>query len=110
VKTTGDGVLATFDGPGRGIDCARAMSEALRPHDLPIRCGVHTGEVELRGDDIAGMGVVTTSRICDLASAAEVLVSRTVEDLVTGSAIDFTARGSHPLKGVPEDWPLFAVA
>jgi pimeloyl-ACP methyl ester carboxylesterase len=110
VKTTGDGMLATFEGPGRGIGCARAVGEALRPLNLHIRAGVHTGEVELRGDDVAGMGVVIARRICDLAGADEILASRTVKDLVTGSRTEFVDRGSHGLKGVPEEWQLFAAA
>lgn len=110
VKTTGDGVLATFEGPSRGIDCARALTGALRPLDLRIRAGVHTGEVELRDDDVAGMGVVIARRICDLADAEEILVSRTVKDLVTGSRVELGDRGSHLLKGVPEEWALFAAA
>ena len=108
VKTTGDGVLATFDGPGRGIGCARAVSGAIRALDLRVRAGVHTGEVELRGDDVTGMGVVIARRICDLAAADEVLVSRTVKDLVTGSGIGLAGRGTHRLKGVPDEWELFA--
>jgi pimeloyl-ACP methyl ester carboxylesterase/class 3 adenylate cyclase len=108
VKTTGDGLLATFKGPGRGIGCARAVADAVHTLDLRIRSGVHTGEVELRGDDVAGMGVVIARRICDLAGADEILASRTVKDLVTGSRIEFAERGSHSLKGVPEEWHLFA--
>lgn len=108
VKTTGDGILATFEGPGRAIACARAMAEALRPIGLRIRAGLHTGEVELRGDDLAGMGVVIASRICDLAGDDEVLLSRTVKDLVTGSGIGLEPRGRHCLKGVPDEWEVFA--
>lgn len=108
LKTTGDGVLATFDGPGRGIACARAMTDALRPLDLRLRAGVHTGEVEVRGDDIAGIGVVIARRICDLGGDGEVLVSRTVKDLVTGSGIELVAKGRHVLKGVPDEWELYA--
>lgn len=110
VKTTGDGVLATFESPGRGIACARTLVDALRPHDLRIRAGVHTGEVELREDDVAGIGVVIARRICDLAGEDEILVSRTVKDLVTGSDITLVGRGSHHLKGVPDEWHLFAAA
>lgn len=108
VKNTGDGVLATFDGPSRGIDCARAVAEALRPYDLRIRAGIHTGEVELHGDDVAGLGVVIASRICDLADGDQVLVSRTVKDLVAGSGIKLVEHGTHRLKGVPDDWQLYA--
>jgi class 3 adenylate cyclase len=110
VKNTGDGVLATFDGPGRAIACARAMAESLRPHGLPVRAGIHTGEVEIRGDDVAGMGVVIARRICDLAGDGELLVSRTVKDLVTGSGIVLAAHGTHQLKGVPDEWQLYAAA
>ena len=110
VKTTGDGVLAVFDGPGRCIACAREMGAALRPLDLPIRAGIHTGEIELRGDDVAGMGVVIARRICDSAGADEILVSRTVKELVTGSGLAFDDRGEHQLRGVPDAWQLFAVA
>jgi class 3 adenylate cyclase/pimeloyl-ACP methyl ester carboxylesterase len=107
IKTTGDGVLATFEGPSRGIACARAMAAALRPHDLQIRAGVHTGEIELRDNDIAGIGVVIASRICDLADAEDVLVSRTVKDLVTGSDIELADHGTHTLKGVADQWQLY---
>jgi class 3 adenylate cyclase len=108
VKTTGDGVLATLDGPSRGIQCARAIADGLRPFDMAIRAGVHTGEVELRGDDVAGIGVVIARRICDLARTGEILVSRTVKDLVTGSGIPLVGRGAHSLKGVPDEWDLYA--
>ncbi len=108
VKSTGDGVMATFEGPGRGIGCARALTEALRPLGVHIRAGVHTGEVEVRGDDLAGMGVVIARRICDLAQPDELLVSRTVKDLVTGSELELADRGSHSLKGLDEKWQIFA--
>ncbi len=108
VKTTGDGVLATFDGPSRGIGCAHAVARELASLGLRLRAGVHTGEIELRGDDIVGMGVVIARRICDLADTDEILVSRTVKDLVTGSDIELVGRGSHRLKGVSEEWHLFA--
>jgi class 3 adenylate cyclase len=107
VKTTGDGVLATFDGPARAVRCARAISEGARGLGIEVRAGVHTGEVELRGDDVSGLGVHIASRIESLAGPGEVLVSRTVTDLVTGSGIDFTVRGSHDLKGIPGRWELF---
>lgn len=110
VKTTGDGVLATFDGPGRGIGFASGVRQALRPIGLGVRAGVHTGEVELRDDDITGIAVVIARRICDLAGAGDVLVSRTVKDLVAGSRTSFTDRGRHRLKGVPDEWELFEVA
>ena len=101
VKTTGDGVLATFDGPARSVRCARAISEGAHTLGIELRAGVHTGEVELRGDDIAGLGVNIASRIEALAHPREVLVSRTVTDLVAGSGLEFHDRGEHQLKGVP---------
>jgi class 3 adenylate cyclase len=107
VKTTGDGVLATFDGPARSVRCARAISEGARGLGIEVRAGVHTGEVELRGDDVSGLGVHIASRIEALAGPGEVLVSRTVTDLVTGSGLAFTDRGSYDLKGVPGSWQLF---
>jgi pimeloyl-ACP methyl ester carboxylesterase len=109
VKTTGDGAFATFDGPGRAIRCAGAIREALRPLGLDVRTGIHTGEVELRGDDVGGIAVHIGARVCELAGAGEVLVSRTVVDLVVGSGIGFEARGAHELRGVPGDWELYAV-
>jgi class 3 adenylate cyclase len=107
VKTTGDGVLATFDGPARAVRCAQAISEGARSLGLEVRAGVHTGEVERRGDDIAGLGVHIASRIESLAGPGEVLVSRTVTDLVAGSGIAFRDRGPHDLKGVPGRWEVF---
>ena len=109
VATTGDGVLAAFDGPARGIRCAQEIGQELRPLGMRIRAGVHTGEVELRGTDVAGIGVVIARRVCDLADGDEVLVSRTVRDLVVGSQLSFTPRGPHTLKGLPEQWELYAV-
>lgn len=108
VKMTGDGVLATFDGPARSVRCARAISDGAQALGVEVRAGVHTGEVELRGDDIAGLGVNIASRIEALAQPGEVLVSRTVTDLVAGSGLDFDDRGEHELKGVPGRWQLFA--
>ena len=110
VKTTGDGLLATFDGPARAITCAREIALGAKPLGLDIRAGLHTGEVELRGDDITGLGVVIARRVCDLAARDELLASRTVKDLVIGSGISFTDRGVHALKGVPDDWQLYAVS
>jgi class 3 adenylate cyclase/pimeloyl-ACP methyl ester carboxylesterase len=109
VKSTGDGVLATFDGPARAIRYATALRDALRSLDIDIRAGLHTGEVELRGDDLAGIAVHITARVEALAEPGEVLVSRTVVDLVAGSGIEFLDRGEHELKGVPGSWRLFAV-
>jgi class 3 adenylate cyclase len=108
VKTTGDGILATFDGPARSVRCAQAISDGAQALGIAVRAGVHTGEVELRGDDIAGLGVNIASRIETLAQPGEVLVSRTVTDLVAGSGLDFDDRGEHDLKGVPGRWQLFA--
>ncbi|MEX2393802.1 MAG: adenylate/guanylate cyclase domain-containing protein [Actinomycetota bacterium] len=109
VKTTGDGLLATFDGPARAIGCALEISEATKPLGLDLRAGLHTGEIELRDDDITGLGVVIARRVCDMAADGELLASRTVKDLVTGSGIRFSDRGTHTLKGVPDDWQLYAV-
>jgi class 3 adenylate cyclase len=107
VKTTGDGFLATFDGPARGIACAREITASVRPLGIEVRAGLHTGECEIRGDDIAGMAVNIGARISALADAGEVLVSGTVKDLVVGSEIGFEPRGSKPLKGVPGEWSVF---
>ncbi|HEX8204542.1 MAG TPA: adenylate/guanylate cyclase domain-containing protein [Solirubrobacteraceae bacterium] len=109
VKTLGDGFLATFDGPARGIRCARAIAEQVGGLDLAIRAGLHTGECELVGDDIAGMAVNIGARISALAGPGEVLVSSTVRDLVVGSGIAFDDRGAHALKGVADEWRVFAV-
>jgi class 3 adenylate cyclase len=109
IKTTGDGVLAMFDGPARSVRCARAIGDGAEALGLDVRAGVHTGEVELRGDDIAGLGVNIASRIEGLAQPGEVLVSRTVTDLVAGSGLAFDDRGEHDLKGVPGRWHVFAV-
>ena len=109
IKSTGDGVLATFDGPGRAVRCAVAIRDALRPLGLDIRSGLHTGEVERRGDDITGMAVALASRICDSGGAGDVVVSRTVTDLVIGSELAFNGRGSASFKGVPGEWQLFTV-
>jgi class 3 adenylate cyclase len=109
IKSTGDGVLATFDGPGRAIRCACAIRDALGALGLEMRAGLHTGEIELRGDDIAGIAVVIGQRISSYAGAGEVLVSRTVADLVAGSDIELRDQGEHELKGVPGTWRLLAV-
>jgi class 3 adenylate cyclase len=108
VRTTGDGILALFDGPARALRCAVALREEMAGLGLEIRAGLHTGEVELRGDDVGGIAVHIASRVSSDAGAGEVLVSRTVTDLVTGSGTEFEDRGSHELKGVPGDWQLFA--
>jgi class 3 adenylate cyclase len=109
VNTTGDGMLATFDGPGRAIRCALALREALRPLGLDIRAGLHTGEVEVVGADIAGIAVHIAARVMNAASPGEVLVSPAVPMLVAGSGIDFDDRGEYELKGVPRAWRLYAV-
>ena len=109
VKTMGDGFLATFDGPARGIRCAMAARDAVRDLGVDIRAGLHTGEVEVMGDDIGGIAVNIGARVGAAAGPGEVLVSRTVTDLVAGSGIDFADRGLHALKGVPGEWQLYAV-
>ncbi len=109
VKATGDGVLATFDGPGRAVRCAVAAREAVRPLGLEMRAGLHVGEVERRGDDITGLAVVIGRRICDAAGSGEIVVSRTVTDLVVGSGLGFRDRGAQSLRGVPGEWQLFTV-
>jgi class 3 adenylate cyclase len=108
VKTVGDGFLATFDGPARAVTCAGAIQDRARALGIAIRAGVHTGECEMIGEDIAGVAVNIASRICALAGPHEVLVSRTVTDLVYGSGIEFEDHGLAELKGVPETWQLFA--
>jgi class 3 adenylate cyclase len=111
IAGTGDGALSTFDGPARAIQCARSISEAVRDLDLEVRSGLHTGELELLdGDDVGGFAVNLAARVVDQAEAGEVLVSRTVVDLVAGSGLDFEDRGMHSLKGVPEKWQLYALA
>ena len=109
VKTTGDGFLATFDGPARAILCARTIVERMAGLGLSIRAGLHTGEVEFQDVDVAGIAVHIAARVNALAGPGEVLVSRTVRDLVAGSGIPFADRGLHALKGAPEEWQLFAV-
>jgi class 3 adenylate cyclase len=110
VKTTGDGVLARFDGPGRAIGCALDLVAQLRRHRIEIRAGVHVGEIELRDDgDIGGVAVHIAARVQAKAGAGEVLCSRTVKELTIGSGLAFEDRGTHTLKGVPYEWQLFAV-
>ncbi len=110
VKTLGDGFLATFDGPARGIECACAIRDGVGPLGLDVRAGLHTGECELGGDDVRGMAVNIGARVGALADANEVLVSSTVKDLVVGAELEFADRGEHELKGVPGKWRLFAAA
>jgi pimeloyl-ACP methyl ester carboxylesterase len=109
VKTTGDGFLATFDGPARAIGCATAIRDAVRGLGLEVRAGLHTGEIEVADGDIAGIAVHLAARVAAKAGPGEVLVSRTVVDLVAGSGLAFADRGEHALKGVPGSWRLFAV-
>jgi class 3 adenylate cyclase len=109
VKTLGDGFLATFDGPARAIRCATSARDAVRPLGLEIRAGLHTGELEVMNGDIGGIAVNIGARVGAVANAGEVLVSRTVTDLVAGSGIEFEGRGRHALKGVPGEWELYAV-
>ena len=109
IKSTGDGILATFDGPARGVQAARELSVRARELDLPIRAGLHAGEVEVSDGDVAGLAVHIGARVANLASADEVLVTSTVKELVIGSQIEFEDRGSRVLKGVPGRWRLFAV-
>ncbi len=110
LKSLGDGFLAVFNAPTRAIRCARAMAQELRGVGLELRAGIHTGECERIGEDIGGLAVHIGARIAGLAGAGEVLVSSTVKDLVAGSGIEFTDRGTHPLKGVPGEWRVFATA
>jgi pimeloyl-ACP methyl ester carboxylesterase len=110
VKTTGDGLLGVFDGPARAVRCAAAIQEGVADLGIKVRAGLHVGECELRGDDVGGLAVHIGARVAALAEPDEILVSRTVRDLVAGSGLRFSERGEHELKGVPERWPLYAVA
>jgi class 3 adenylate cyclase/pimeloyl-ACP methyl ester carboxylesterase len=110
VNTSGDGFLAMFDGPQRAIRCAMAIRDAVQSLGIEVRAGLHTGECEVRGDDIGGIGVHIGARVSALAKPNEVLVSSTLRDLVIGSGLEFDERGTHQLKGVPGEWHLFAVA
>lgn len=109
VKRTGDGFLATFDGPARAIRCAASVAEAMGSLGLEVRAGLHTGELEVMDGDLGGLAVHIASRVMDRAAPNEVLVSGTVKDLVVGSGIDFQDRGEHELRGVPGEWRLYAV-
>jgi class 3 adenylate cyclase len=110
IKATGDGVLATFDGPARAIRCTRAIGDEIRRKlGIEIRAGLHTGEVEIRDDDIGGIAVALAARVMAEAGSGDVLVTSTVKDLVFGSGIEFDDRGTHALKGVPGEWRLYAV-
>lgn len=110
VNTTGDGFVASFDGPARAIRCGQAIIDATSSVGIELRMGLHTGECEVRGNDLGGLAVHIAARIASLASSNEVLVSATVKDLVVGSGIEFDNRGEHPLKGVPGSWKLYAVS
>jgi class 3 adenylate cyclase len=109
VNRVGDGFVTTFDSPGRAIECALAIRVTLKALGLDVGAGIHTGEIEVRGDDIAGIAVHIGARVSGLAGPGEVLVSSTVKDLVVGSSVEFEERGEHDLKGVPGKWRIFAV-
>jgi class 3 adenylate cyclase len=109
LDTAGDGFFASFEGPGAAVRCAGAIGRSLRELDLEIRAGVHTGECERIGDKLGGVAVHVGARIAAMASGGEVLVSRTVRDLVAGSGLEFTDRGTHRLRGIDEPWQVFAV-
>ena len=110
VKSTGDGVLATFDRPTAAARCALAMHRAMARQELPLRAGLHTGEIELRGDDVAGLAVHIAARVNSLAGAGQTLATRTVKDLVAGSGLVFGPAGTHELRGVPGEWELYEVS
>jgi class 3 adenylate cyclase len=110
VKSTGDGILATFDGPGRAVRCALSLGTAAKQIGLPLRAGLHTGEIELRGRDIGGIAVHAAARVMAQSGSNEVLVSRVVTDLVAGAGLKFSERGSFELKGLPGRWDLFAAS
>jgi class 3 adenylate cyclase len=110
VKNTGDGILATFDGPGRAVRCALALGTAAQQIGLPLRAGLHTGEIEMRGRDIGGIAVHAAARVMAQSQPSEVLVSRVVTDLVAGAGLKFAERGSYELKGLPGRWDLFAAS
>jgi class 3 adenylate cyclase len=109
VNTTGDGFLATFASPAQAIRCAHAIAERVRPLGIEVRCGIHTGEIEIMDNDVAGLAVHIGARIGAMAETGEVLVSRTVKDILAGAGFDFESRGTHSLKGVPDEWELFSV-
>jgi class 3 adenylate cyclase len=109
VNTTGDGFLATFDGPARAVRCARAITEEVKSLGLDVRSGIHTGECERVGEDVTGIAVDIAARIASLAEAGQTLVSSTVKDLVVGSGLEFDAQDTRELKGVPGAWQLFEV-
>ena len=110
IKATGDGFLATFDGPARAVKCAQGICEAVKPLGIEVRAGCHTGEIELLGADVGGIAVHIGARVGALAGPSEVIVTSTVKDLVAGSGLSFEDRGEHRLKGIPEAWHLYALA
>jgi class 3 adenylate cyclase len=110
IKNTGDGILATFDGPGRAVRCALAFSAAAKQIGLLLRSGLHTGEIEVRGRDIGGIAVHAAARVMANSGPEEVLVSRVVSDLVAGAGLKFEKRGAYELKGIPGRWDLFAAS
>jgi class 3 adenylate cyclase len=110
INTTGDGFVASFDGPARAIRCAEAIVSATKALGIELRTGLHTGECEVRGENLGGLAVHIAARVGAMAGSEEVLVSGTVKDLVVGSGIEFEDRGEHELKGVPGTWKLFAAA
>jgi class 3 adenylate cyclase len=110
VKRTGDGFLATFDGPARAIRCAADVADSVGSIGIQVRAGLHTGELEVMDGDLGGLAVHIAARVMDRAQPNEVLVSSTVKDLVVGSGIEFEARGAHELRGVPGEWTLFSVS
>jgi len=109
VKNLGDGFLATFDGPARAVRCAASICESMRPLGIAIRSGLHTGEVEMKRDDVAGIAVHIAARVAAEAEGGETVVSSTVRDLVAGSGLNFQDRGIHELKGLPEALHLYSV-
>jgi class 3 adenylate cyclase len=109
IKRTGDGIHATFDGPGRAISCAREILDGSRELGVGIRAGLHTGECEIRGEETEGIAIHLAARVAALANSGEVLVSRTVRDLVAGSSLEFSDRGSHQLRGFSEEWQVYSV-
>lgn len=110
VKTTGDGFHATFDGPARAILCADAIRDSTRQLGLDLRIGIHTGECEIRGESLEGITIHVAARVSAIAAGGEILVSRTVKDIVSGSGIKFEDIGTHTLKGIPDEHQLFKVS
>jgi class 3 adenylate cyclase len=108
IDTAGDGLFASFDGPGRGVSCACAIRDAIRPLGIEVRAGLHTGECELINGKLGGLAVHIAARVAACAEPGEVLVSRTINDLVAGSGIRMADRGTHTLKGVPDSWRLYS--